>query len=43
MVGDVTIGGKVKKKPQFLQQNSRGIDAHKNKYAQVGTLKVHDA
>jgi hypothetical protein len=39
----VKIGEKVRKKPQFLQRNSRGIDAHKNECAQVGTLKMHDA
>ena len=36
-------GEKVRKKPQFLQRNSRGIDAHKNECPQEGALKMHDA
>jgi hypothetical protein len=35
--------GKVRKKPQFMQRNSRGFDAHKGECAQVGALKMHDA
>jgi hypothetical protein len=31
-------GEKVKQKPQFLQRNSREIDAHKNECAQVAAL-----
>jgi hypothetical protein len=39
----VKIGKKFKQNPQFLQRNSRGIDAHKNECVQVGALKMHDA
>jgi hypothetical protein len=37
------LGKTLSQKPQFLQRNSRGIDAHKNECAQVGALKMHDA